>query len=114
MNFDFLKGWIFYPFAEFAHAIQGLAVGMLAARAIISKNTSDAVISLLWTVAFLAYEISEQWKINDAAYQDIENFYLAAVASGILYTIFHFRHHIKDHWYGLKIFIIETCNRMRL
>ena len=114
MNLDFLQGWIIYPFAEFAHAIQGLAVGMLSSRAIISKNESDAIVALLWTVAFLSYEISEQWKINDSAFQDIENFYLAAVASGILYALFHFRKHIKNRWIRLKNSLTEITNRISL
>ena len=87
--FEFLQGWVVYPFSEASHALQGVLTGFLAARAIFKKEPSDALIALLLTVGFCVYEITEEWKINDSAYQDIENFHLAAVSTGIVYTFYH-------------------------
>lgn len=86
---DFLQGWLIYPFSEAVHALQGVLVGWLAARAIFKKETSDALVALLVMGGFCVYEITEQWKINDSAYQDIENFWLSAIAIGILFSIWH-------------------------
>lgn len=87
--FDFLQGWAIYPFSEAVHALQGVLAGYLAARAIFKKEISDAIVALLVTIAFAIYEITEQWSISDRAYEDFENFWLTAVATGIIYTIFH-------------------------
>ena len=86
---EFLNGWLIYPFSEAVHALQGVLVGWLAARAILKKEPSDALVALLVAVGFLTYEITEEWKINDSAYQDIENFWLSCVATGLLYTFYH-------------------------
>ena len=87
--FDFLKTFIYYPTAATFHALQGVLVGWLGARAILNKEVSDSIVALLVTVAFLAYEISEQWKIDDSAYLDIEFMWTAAVFTGIIYTVIH-------------------------
>lgn len=95
--FQFLEGWIIYPFSEASHALQGVLAGFLGARAIFKKEPSDALVALLVSIAFCTYEISEQWKVNDAAYQDIENFWLASMGSGLIYTSIHLwrRHYGK-------------------
>ena len=83
--FEFLHGWIIYPFAEISHALQGVLAGYLASRAILKKEISDALCAILITIAFGTYEITEQWKINDSAYQDFENYWLSAMATGLIY-----------------------------
>ena len=84
---DFLQGWILYPVAEAIHALQGVLTGYLAARSIHKRQTSDAVCALLIMLAFAIYEITEQWKINDAAYQDFENFWITTIGTGLIYFV---------------------------
>ena len=96
MDTSFLHGWIIYPFSEAVHSLQGILCGYLGARAIFKKEVSDAICALLIAIAFAIYEITEQWKINDSAYLDWENFWLSAVGTGLLYTVIHFwrrKHH---------------------
>ena len=101
MNFDFLQGWIIYPLSEAVHALQGVLTGFLATRGIIHREISDAIIALLLTAGFAIYEITEQWKIGDAAYQDFENFWLTAVVTGLIYVVIHlWRKHIWGRRYG--------------
>lgn len=89
MNLDFLSGWILYPFSEVVHALQGVLCGFLGTRAIFKKEISDAIVAFILLTGFAIYEITEQWKVNDNAYQDFENFWLTAVATGIVYSIIH-------------------------
>ena len=84
--FSFLHGWIIYPFAELSHALQGVLCGFLASRAIIKKEPSDALLAILITISFAIYEIREEWKINDSAYQDFENYWLSAMFTGLVCT----------------------------
>ena len=88
--FEFLKTWLLYPAAATIHGLQGVLCGLLAARAIIKKETSDAICALLIAIGFFTYEIMEQTKINDNAYLDIEAMWVMAVFSGIIYTGLHF------------------------
>ena len=97
--FEFLHGWIIYPFAEASHALQGVLAGYLASRAILKKEVSDALCAILITMAFCIYEITEQWKINDSAYQDIENYWLSAIATGIIYFGIRVAY---EHFHGSK------------
>ena len=86
---EFLQGWLIYPFSEIVHALQGVLAGWLGCRAIIKKEPSDAICALLVTIAFAIYEITEQWKVNDSAFADFENFWISAMATGILYGLIH-------------------------
>ena len=88
--FEFLTGWIIYPFSELSHALQGVLCGYLASRAILKKEVSDALIAILITAAFATYEICEQWKVNDSAYEDFENYWLSAMMSGMIYFVISF------------------------
>lgn len=88
--FDFLQGYLLYPASEIIHALQGVLVGYLGARAIFKKEVSDSIIALLVTIAFATYEGFERWRILDNADQDLENFWLSAVGTGLLYTMIHF------------------------
>ena len=92
MNFDFLEGWLIYPFSEAVHAGQGILCGWLGSRSICKKEVSDAIIAFLLMVGFAIYEITEQWKIDDAAYKDYENFWLVAVFTGLIYAAIHIYH----------------------
>ena len=83
--FEFLHGWIIYPFAEASHALQGVLAGYLASRAILKKEVSDALCAILITIAFAIYEITEKWQINDNASADFENFWVTAMATGLIY-----------------------------
>ena len=87
---DFLQGWILYPISETIHALQGILAGYLGARSIYKSQTSDAICALLITLAFAIYEITEQWKIDDSAYQDFENFWVTAVGTGLIYFLIIF------------------------
>ena len=87
--FEFLKTFIYYPFAAISHALQGVLVGYLAARAIFKKEISDALCALLITIAFAVYEITEQWKENDSAYVDFEVMWVTAMFTGLIYTVVH-------------------------
>ena len=88
--FEFLQGWIIYPFSELSHASQGILVGVLGARSILHKEVSDVLCALLITIAFATYEITEKWQINDNASADFENFWVSAMATGLIYTGVHF------------------------
>ena len=68
---------------------KAIACGWLGTRAILKKEISDSIVALLLLSGFAIYEITEQWSIGDKAYQDFENFWLTAVATGIVYTIIH-------------------------
>ena len=87
--FEFLKTFIYYPFAAISHALQGVLVGYLAARAIFKKEVSDALIALLITIAFAVYEITEEQDVHDHAYVDFETMWVTAMATGLIYTIIH-------------------------
>ena len=87
--FDFLKTFIYYPLAASSHALQGVLVGWLGARAIIKKEVSDAITALLIAIAFFSYEITEQWKVNDSAYLDIEAMWATAMLAGAIYAVIH-------------------------
>ena len=89
MNLDFLAGWLSYAISELSHGWQGALCGFLGTRAIFKREISDAIISLLLMIGFAIYEITEQWKINDAAYLDFENFWVFAVFTGLIYTVIH-------------------------
>ena len=93
-DLSFLAGWIQYPISETAHFLQGVLTGWLGTRAIFKKEVSDAIVAFLIFSAFSVYEITEQWKVNDSAYQDFENFWVAAMITGIFYTILYF----FDRW----------------
>ena len=88
--FEFLRGWLIYPFAEISHSLQGVLCGFLAARAILKKEVSDALCAILITISFAIYEGYERWRIGDNADQDFENYWISAVACGLLYTGLHF------------------------
>ena len=87
--FEFLKTFIYYPAAATIHALQGVFVGYLAARAIFKKEVSDALCALLILIAFAIYEIAEQWKKGDSAYLDFEAMWFTAVITGLIYTVVH-------------------------
>ena len=88
--FKFLEGWVLYPFSELSHAMQGILCGWLGARSIIHKENSDALCAILITIAFAIYEITEKWQINDNASADFENYWVSAMATGLLYVGLHF------------------------
>ena len=88
--FEFLQTFIYYPAAAIVHGLQGALVGILGSRAIIHKEISDAIIALLISLSFFAYEITEQWKINDAAYLDIEVMWMMALLTAGIYAVIHF------------------------
>ena len=73
-----------------SHASQGILVGVLGAISILHKEISDVLCALLITIAFATYEITEKWQINDNASADFENFWVSAMATGIIYTGVHF------------------------
>lgn len=87
--FGFLEGWILYPASELIHALQGVLAGWLGCRAIIKKEPSDAICALVVTVAFAIYEGFEMIRIHDKGDQDFQNFWVVAVATGILYGLIH-------------------------
>ena len=87
--FEFAKTFIYYPVAASFHALQGIIIGWLGVRAIISREISDSLTALVILVAFLAYEITEQWKINDSAYLDIEFMWTSAMITGVIYGAIH-------------------------
>ena len=89
--FEFLQGWLIYPASELIHALQGVLAGWLGCRAIIRKEPSDAICALLVTVAFAIYETLEMVRISDHGDQDFQNFWVVAVATGILYGVIHWR-----------------------
>ena len=89
IDFSFLSGWILYPLAELSHALQGILAGWLGSRAIIKKEVSDAIIALLVTIAFATYEGFERWRIQDNADQDLENFWVICVITGLIYAGIH-------------------------
>ena len=88
-DLSFLVGWAKYPISETFHFLQGVLCGWLGARAIFRREVSDALVSMLIAFCFATYEITEQWKVNDSAYEDFENFLVAALATGCIYAILH-------------------------
>lgn len=93
---DFLSDWFRYPFAETVHWAQGVITGWCAAHGLWKKEPSSALVAILIAIGFIAYEITEQWKVNDNAYRDIENYWLLAMLTGIIYTISHFYRQYKQ------------------
>ena len=89
LNFDFLLTFIDYPNAATIHALQGVLAGYLITRAIFKKEISDSLCALFIMIGFAIYEITEQWKENDAAYEDFEVFWVAAMLTGLVYTVVH-------------------------
>ena len=100
--FEFLHGWILYPFSELSHALQGVLAGYLASRAILKKEVSDALCAILVTIAFATYEITEKWQINDNASADFENFWVTAMATGLIYFGIRFGSKFIGSKYGDK------------
>ena len=54
-----------FPGAESIHALQGVVVGVLLARAYLTERLEQAVIALTLMVGFAIYETLEQWSIGD-------------------------------------------------
>ena len=86
---EWIHGWLIYPFSEIVHALQGVLAGYLGSRAIIKKEVSDAICALIVTLAFAIYEITEQWSIGDEAYADFQNYWIATIATGLIYFGIH-------------------------
>ena len=87
--FEFLKTFIDYPNAEIIHALQGVLAGYLATRGIFKKEISDPLCALFILIGFAIYEGYERWRINDKADQDFEVFWVAAILTGLIYTVVH-------------------------
>lgn len=81
---EFLHTFLLYPASEVIHSLQGVLAGWLGFRAIEKKEPSDAICSLLVTIAFATYEGFERWRIGDAADQDLEVFWVTAVITGLI------------------------------
>ena len=93
---DFFKDFLLYPVAETIHWLQGIITGWCAAHGMWKKVPSSAITALLIAIVFISYEITEQWKVNDNAYRDIENYWVMAVITGIIYTILHFKEALRN------------------
>ena len=87
---NFLTDFVKYPAAEIIHWLQGIITGWCAAHGLWKKVSSSAIVALVITISFISYEVTEQWKVDDSAYRDIENYWLMAMLTGIFYTIYHF------------------------
>ena len=113
--FEFLTRFIDYPNAEIIHALQGILAGYLATRGIFKKEISDPLCALFILIGFAIYEGYERWRINDEADQDFEVFWVAAMLTGLIYTVVHFGRriypHIKEFFKGEPLIDITPESR---
>ena len=71
---------------EGQHAVLGSVVGLLFLLAAYDRDIAFPAISLasVFTVLFLAYEITEGWRIRDWAYRDIGGYMTGLLISGFV------------------------------